>query len=48
MKKLMFTFAMFAVAFTSAQAQKQLGGEHNVEVSFNPFSGNPINASVIK
>lgn len=48
MKKLMFTFAMFAVAFTSAQAQKQLGGEHNIEVSFNPFGGNPINASTMK
>ena len=48
MKKLMFTLAMFAVAFTSANAQKQLGGEHNLEVSFNPFGGNPIDASVIK
>ena len=48
MKKLMFTLAAFAVAFTSANAQKQLGGEHNVEVSFNPFGANPINASVIK
>ncbi|MEC8362097.1 MAG: hypothetical protein VX002_07315, partial [Bacteroidota bacterium] len=48
MKKLMFTLAALAVAFTSANAQKQLGGEHNVEVSFNPFGANPINASVIK
>ena len=48
MKKLMFTLAMFAVALTSANAQKQLGGEHNLEVSFNPFGGNPIDASVIK
>ena len=48
MKKLMFTLASFAVAFTSANAQKQLGGEHNIEVSFNPFGANPINASVIK
>ena len=48
MKKLMFTLAIVSVAFTSAQAQKQLGGEHNVEVSFNPFADNPINASVIK
>ena len=44
----MFTLAAFAVAFTSANAQKQLGGEHNIEVSFNPFGANPINASVIK
>ena len=48
MKKLMFTLAAFAVAFTSANAQKQLGGEHNIEVSFNPFGANPVNASVIK
>ena len=48
MKKLMFTLAAIAVAFTSANAQKQLGGEHNVEVSFNPFGASPINASVIK
>ena len=44
----MFTLAAIAVAFTSANAQKQLGGEHNVEVSFNPFGASPINASVIK
>ena len=48
MKKLMFTLAAVAVAFTSAQAQKQMGEEHNIEVSFNPFSGSPIDASVIK
>ena len=44
----MFTLAIVSVAFTSVQAQKQLGGEHNVEVSFNPFADNPIDASVIK
>ena len=48
MKKLMFTFAMVAMAFTTVQAQKQLGGEHNFEVAFNPFGGNPINASTLK
>ena len=48
MKKLMFTFAMAAMAFTTVQAQKQLGGEHNFEVAFNPFGGNPINASTLK
>ena len=50
MKKLMFTLAAVAVALTSAQAQKQMGDEHNIEVSFNPlnFAGNPIDASVIK
>ena len=53
MKKLMFTFAAIAVAFTSANAQKQLGGEHNIEVSFNPVSSllsqsSLIDASTIK
>ena len=48
MKKLMFTLALVSVAFTSAQAQKQLGGEHNVEVAFAPFGGNPINSSTLK
>ena len=45
MKKLMFTLAAFAVAFTSAQAQKQLGEEHNIEVSFNPLSGGLFEAT---
>ena len=50
MKKLLFTLAALGVAVTSAQAQKQMGDEHNIEVSFNPlnFAGNPIDASVIK
>ena len=48
MKKLMFTLALVSAAFTSAQAQKQLGGEHNIEVAFAPFGGNPINASTLK
>ena len=48
MKKLMFTLALVSAAFTSAQAQKQLGGEHNIEVAFAPFGGNPINSSTLK
>jgi len=48
MKKLMFTLAIAAMALPAAQAQKQLGGEHNIEVSFNPFGGNPIQASTLK
>jgi len=36
MKKLMFTLAIAAMALPAAHAQKQLGGEHNIEVSFNP------------
>jgi hypothetical protein len=30
------------------QAQKQMGDEHNIEVSFTPFGGNPIDGSTIK
>ena len=48
MKKLMFTLALVSAAFTSVQAQKQLGGEHNIEVAFAPFGGNPINSSTLK
>jgi len=39
MKKLMFALALVSLVFTSTQAQKQLGGEHNIEVNFTPFAG---------
>ena len=48
MKKLMFTLAIFSLVFTSAQAQKQLGGEHNVEVNLTPFGNSPIDGTTIK
>jgi hypothetical protein len=48
MKKLMFTLAICSLVFTSAQAQKQLGGEHNVEVNLNPFGNSPIDGTTIK
>jgi len=38
MKKLMFALALVSLVFTSAQAQKQLGKEHNIEVNLNPFA----------
>ena len=38
MKKLMFALALVSLVFTSAQAQKQLGEEHNIEVNLNPFA----------
>ena len=44
----MFTLAICSLAITSAQAQKQLGGEHNVEVNFSPFSGSPIDGTTFK
>ena len=35
----MFALALVSLVFTSAQAQKQLGGEHNIEVNLTPFAG---------
>lgn len=44
----MFTLAIFSLVFTSAQAQKQLGGEHNVEVNLTPFGNSPVDGTTIK
>jgi len=38
----MFTLALVSLVFTSTQAQKQLGGEHNIEVNFAPFAAQPF------
>jgi hypothetical protein len=48
MKKLMFTLAICSLVFSSAQAQKQLGGEHNVEVNLTPFGNSPVDGTTIK
>jgi hypothetical protein len=48
MKKLMFTIAICSLIFSSAQAQKQLGGEHNLEVNLAPFGNNPIDGTTLK
>ena len=48
MKKLMFTLAICSLVITSAQAQKQLGGEHNVEVNLTPFGNSPVDGTTIK
>ncbi|MAO46734.1 MAG: hypothetical protein CL823_06240 [Crocinitomicaceae bacterium] len=48
MKKLMFALALVSLVFTSAQAQKQLGGEHNIEVNLTPFGDSPIDGSTLK
>ena len=48
MKKLMFTLAICSLVFTSANAQKQLGGEHNIEVNLTPFGNSPIDGTTIK
>lgn len=45
---MMFALAAVALAFTSAQAQKQLGGEHNIEVNLTPFGDSPIDGTSLK
>ncbi len=44
----MFALALVSLVFTSAQAQKQLGGEHNVEVNLTPFGETPIDGTTLK
>lgn len=56
----MFALALVSLVFTSAQAQKQLGEEHNIEVNLTPFAnfssdssstmfgGNVIDGSTLK
>ena len=44
----MFTLAICSLVFSSAQAQKQLGGEHNVEVNLTPFGNSPVDGTTIK
>ena len=48
MKKLMFALALVSLVFTSAQAQRQLGGEHNVEVNLTPLGDSPIDGTTLK
>jgi len=48
MKKLLFTLAICSLVYTSAQAQKQLGGEHNIELNLTPFGNSPIDGTTIK
>ena len=44
----MFALALVSLVFTSAQAQKQLGGEHNIGVNLTPFGESPIDGSSLK
>ena len=48
MKKLMFALALTALVTAGATAQKQMGDEHNIEVSFSPLGDSPIDGTVIK
>ena len=44
----MFTLALIALVSAGTQAQKQMGDEHNIEVSFTPFGDNVIDGSTLK
>ncbi|MFM1931662.1 MAG: hypothetical protein RL226_965 [Bacteroidota bacterium] len=48
MKKAMFLFAAALIGVTSVQAQKQIGGDKNIEVQFAPLGGSPISISGIR
>jgi hypothetical protein len=50
MKHILIAIALVGLVVTAAQAQKQLGSEHNIEFSFTPLSveNAPIDASTIK
>lgn len=48
MKKVILSIAIAFAAVVSADAQKQTGGEKNLEVQFAPLGGNPVSISGIR
>lgn len=48
MKKVLLSFAIAITAISGAFAQKQEGGEKNLEVNFAPLGGNPIGMDGIR
>lgn len=48
MKKALLFFALILVAATGTYAQKQTGGEKNLEVQFAPLGGNPVSIAGIR
>jgi opacity protein-like surface antigen len=48
MKKALLFFAMALACATGAIAQKQAGGEKNIEVQFAPLGGNPVSISGLR
>ncbi len=48
MKKKIFFLALALTATTGLFAQKQTGGEKNIEVQFSPLSGNPLSTNGIR
>jgi hypothetical protein len=48
MKKLVFALALVSLVSFGAQAQKQMGDEHNIELGFTPFGSGVIDGTVLK
>lgn len=48
MKKAIFLFAATLMFVSGVTAQKQIGGDKNVEMNFSPLGGNPISINGIK
>ena len=48
MKKLVFALALVSLVSFGAQAQKQMGDEHNIELGFTPLGTGVIDGTVIK
>ena len=48
MKKAILFFALALATMTGVYAQKQTGGEKNLEVQFAPLGGNPVSISGIR
>ena len=48
MKHILTALALVALFATTATAQKQFGGEHNIELQFTPFGNSPIDGTTIK
>jgi len=48
MKKLVFALALVSLVSFGAQAQKQMGDEHNIELGFTPLGAGVIDGTVLK
>jgi hypothetical protein len=48
MKKLVFALALVSLVSFGAQAQKQMGDEHNIELGFTPLGTGVIDGTVLK
>jgi hypothetical protein len=48
MKKLVFALALVSLVSFGAQAQKQMGDEHNIELGFTPLGDGVIDGTVLK